>query len=98
MDRKKEAWATMEAYNKQDVLLLERVYDRLLPWITNHPNLSAHGDTFCCPKCGSVDYQQRGYAIQLGGKYRRYQCKPCGGWFRLNLREPPKQKLKAIAA
>lgn len=95
MAKNKEAFATMEAYNKQDVLLLEKVYDRLLPWIDRHPNRSVLCDTFCCPKCGSNSYQQRGVAIQVTGRYRRYSCKQCGGWFRLNVREPS-QKTKAI--
>jgi uncharacterized protein YprB with RNaseH-like and TPR domain len=33
-----KAWATMKRYNVQDVLLTERLYDRLLPWIPNHPH------------------------------------------------------------
>jgi len=32
------AWKIMEKYNKQDVVLLESVYHRILPWIKNHPN------------------------------------------------------------
>ncbi len=97
MAKNAEAWKTMETYNKQDVLLLEKVYDRLLPWIAVHPNRSVMGDTFCCPKCASKNYQQRGFSIQVGGKFRRYQCKDCGGWFRLNLREKT-QRAKAVAA
>jgi len=31
------AWKKMMEYNKQDVVLLEKVYHRILPWITNHP-------------------------------------------------------------
>jgi DNA polymerase elongation subunit (family B) len=96
MAKNPESWKTMETYNKQDVHLLEKVYDRLLPWVDKHPNLSAMGDTFCCPKCESRSYQQRGYSTQLGGKFRRYQCKDCGSWFRLNLREPG-QRTKAVS-
>jgi len=32
-----KAWKIMLAYNKQDVLLLKKLYRRLLPWIHNHP-------------------------------------------------------------
>ncbi len=38
MNKDPAAWKVMEKYNKQDVLLLEKVYDRLLPWIKSHPN------------------------------------------------------------
>lgn len=96
MARDKKAMQTMERYNKQDVKLLEKVYDRLLPWIERHPNLSVLGDTFCCPKCGSKKYQQRGTYVLLTGQYRRYACQDCGSWFRLNLREQG-QRTKAIA-
>lgn len=95
MAKKKDAWETMEAYNKQDVILLEKVYDRLLPWIDGHLNRSVFGDTFCCPKCASQRYQKRGTAITTGGRYTRFQCLSCGGWFRLNLRMPA-QKSKAL--
>lgn len=96
MAKNREAFETMEAYNKQDVLLLEKVYDRLLPWIDKHPNRSVLDDTFCCPKCGSKSYHQRGEAVQVTGRYMRYQCQDCGGWFRLNIREKS-QRTKAIA-
>ena len=78
----REAWKMMETYNRQDVLLLEVLYNRLLPWISNHPSHGAKDMVSCCPKCGSEDYQQRGYAMTMSHKYRRYKCKGCGGWFR----------------
>jgi len=83
MNKDQEAWVIMEEYNINDVILLERVYDRLLPWITNHPNVSVHDDIVCgCPHCGSTRHQRRGTAITKAGKYQRYQCKDCGSWFR----------------
>ena len=33
MNRDGKAWKRMEEYNKQDVILLEKVYHRMLPWI-----------------------------------------------------------------
>ena len=95
MNKDEASWRVMEKYNKQDVLLLEKVYNRLMPWITGHPNRSVMDDTFCCPKCTSKKYQQRGTCITAAGRYRRYQCQNCGNWFRLNLREPS-QKTKAL--
>lgn len=76
------AWKRMEAYNKQDVLLLEKLYHRLLPWIKTHPNQSLYAEKMCCPTCGHSDYQRRGYARTTVGKYQRYQCRKCGSWFR----------------
>lgn len=96
MAKKKESFAVMERYNKQDVKLLEGVYDRILPWIDRHPNRSVMADTFCCPRCESKDYQQRGVTSMIAGIYRRYSCKACGHWFRINIREPS-QKTKALS-
>jgi len=33
MDGDDRAWKTMEKYNKQDVVLLEKLYDKVLPWV-----------------------------------------------------------------
>ena len=44
----------------------------------------AFGDVACCPNCGSEEFQQRGFAVTQVQKYRRYQCKGCGTWFRGN--------------
>lgn len=82
MRGEREAWKLMEEYNKQDIVLLESLYDRLLPWIADHPNHGARDETNCCPKCGSENVQQRGYALTTVHKYRRFQCQDCGGWFR----------------
>ena len=81
MANDKAAWKRMEEYNKQDVLLLEKVYNRMLPWIEGHPN---HGiidnKAYCCPKCGHDTVIRRGFSYTLSGKYQRYQCKGCGAW------------------
>jgi hypothetical protein len=80
MAGKKEAWKIMADYNEQDVLLLERVYMRLLPWMKNHPNRNVYNDINCCPKCGGKKIIARGFSYSKTGKTQRYQCKDCGGW------------------
>jgi hypothetical protein len=77
-----KSWSKMCRYNEQDVLLLERVYNRLLGWAKNHPNLGTIVNDFCCPKCGSKALQSRGMAVTTAMKYRRFQCQECGGWTR----------------
>lgn len=79
-----EAWTLMESYNKQDVLLLEKVYDRLMPWIKGHPNHGVYDNTGLpqCPNCGGFHLQRRGYARTLANIYARYQCNDCGSWSR----------------
>ena len=95
MAKDPEAWRTMKRYNKQDVVLLEKVYDRLLPWVNGHPNLSAYEEARCCPKCGSEKNQARGYAYLQTKRYRRFQCTSCGTWHRAQ--KPEKSGEIAIA-
>lgn len=82
-----EAWELMEVYNKQDVIILEGVYYKLLPWIKNHPNHGLHTRDSVCPNCGGNHYQQRGYALTKTMKYKRFQCTDCGAWFKNILSE-----------
>jgi predicted RNA-binding Zn-ribbon protein involved in translation (DUF1610 family) len=86
MAGEEEAWATMQEYNIKDVILLERVYDKLKPWIRGHANhnLYAEEGEVVCPNCGEAHFQRRGFSYTSVGKYRRYVCKECGAWFRNN--------------
>ncbi len=78
------AWKTMEAYNKQDIIVLEKVYLQFLPWIVNHPNhaLFDSSDGMICPTCGSGHLQKRGLSYTKTQTYQRYQCQDCGSWSR----------------
>lgn len=75
-----KAWKSMERYNKQDVVLLERVHDKLLPWIKNYPNTNLYSARDACPSCGEKKLQARGTAVSVNIKYQRYQCQGCGAW------------------
>lgn len=82
MAKDKAAWDTMERYNTHDVVLLEKVYDRLKPWITSHPSHSAYKNAPVCTNCGSEKRQSRGYHRTKTHRYRRFQCSDCGTWYR----------------
>lgn len=83
MAGKPAAWKLMKQYNHHDVVLLEKLYDRLKPWIHSHPNVGAFDDLECCPRCGTEGkLQARGYAVTADARYHRYQCGACGGWSR----------------
>lgn len=78
-----KAWKKMKSYNKQDVVLLENVYDKLKPWF--HTHLAVHipeDQEIKCTVCGSLNMQRRGWSLSRRGhaKAQRYQCKDCGKW------------------
>jgi DNA polymerase elongation subunit (family B) len=77
-DRK--AWALMRKYNVQDIALLESIYLKLRPWMTNHPNMSVFEGRNSCPACKSTNIQSRGFTITKTGRTRRWQCQDCGYW------------------
>lgn len=71
----------MIRYNLMDVEVLEKVYLRLRPYITNHPNAAVYTEVKCCAMCGSEEFIRRGFKYQQVTKRQQYQCKACGGYF-----------------
>ena len=84
MNNDPDAWKTMEEYNKQDVQLLEGVYEIFRPWIKNHPNTGIYNDDDIrqCPVCSGVRLHRRGFTFTAGVRYQRYRCADCGHWSR----------------
>jgi len=82
----REAWKKMVDYCKNDIVLLEKVYLKLRPFIANHPNINIYinNEDDKCPKCGSNHVAKEGFAYTAINKYQRFSCKDCGGWFRAN--------------
>jgi len=78
-----KSWKKMIEYNKHDVVLLEKVYERLKAWYPNHPNfaLFTSTDNRKCPVCGSGKTQRRGSQVLKMRKAQRYHCQQCGHWF-----------------
>jgi len=79
----KKAWQRMERYNRRDVLILERVYERVRPFMKSHPLLRpikerANGKE--CPLCHKPRLQKRGFNTTSIGRFIRYQCMACGKW------------------
>jgi predicted RNA-binding Zn-ribbon protein involved in translation (DUF1610 family) len=86
MDGDPDAWKEMEEYNRRDVSSMERLYEILLPWISNHPNHALYqadnlGDQMC-PSCGGIDLQRRGLQRTKVMVYQRFHCQDCGSWSR----------------
>ena len=80
-----EAWAKkqMKEYNIQDAVITEMLYEKVLGWITNHPN---HGlyvedqENPICRNCGSDKVKKNGPEYDTTGvfAYERYKCTNCG--------------------
>lgn len=82
MMNESEAWDEMMGYNMRDVDLLIDLYNKLLPWINNHPNralIDGHGT---CNRCGSSKVVERGQSYTQVSKFVSLQCLKCGGWMR----------------
>ncbi len=75
-----KSWKMMKRYNIQDVKLLRQVYDKLLPWIQDHPNQSLYteDEVEMCTNCGSQDIVKKGWEHLKTQSYQRYKCNSCG--------------------
>jgi len=78
------AWETMEEYNKQDVILTEQLYVKLLPWLTGVPHMGMFVSEGQCPYCGSSDLTEDGETTALVQRYSLFHCNNCQGWSRGN--------------
>jgi hypothetical protein len=85
-----QAWKDMEEYNREDTELLDRLYDKLLPWIDDHPNHALwveSGTERVCPNCGGTHLVSKGYKRTSVLTYRQYHCLGCGKYPRERLAE-----------
>lgn len=92
----KIAWSKMVKYCKQDVILLEKMYLKMLPYIKNHPHIGAYIDDErpMCTNCGSVKLQKMGMAVNAGAVYQRLMCQECGAWMRESKNLKKKEKVR----
>jgi len=98
MNSDPKSWKKMVKYNKRDVLILEKVYKKLRPWIRPHPNLALYDDKIgrVCPTCGGHHIQKRGNYMTTTGRYQRYQCMNCMTWSRERTHNQTPEKRKAL--
>lgn len=82
----------MVKYNIQDVILLEKVFDRMRPYVKRLPRLVDPDGTeqFCCPHCGAHQLQRRGVARTQTCTYQKYQCTACQRYCRMRRAETSK--------
>ena len=71
----------METYNKNDVVILEKHYLKIRPWIKSHPNIGVYvdSDTAICPNCGSHDIKwEDKFYHTTANKFSIFRCNNCG--------------------
>lgn len=68
----------MRRYCIQDVRMTDRLYKKVRPFITNHPQLRS-GEI--CPACTSTKTQKRGPRYTRHYRIQRNQCTKCAHWF-----------------
>jgi DNA polymerase elongation subunit (family B) len=92
----KKAWKEMKKYNKQDVLALEQVYKRLIPWDSSldFSIYEDHCNLVC--SCGSTSFHEDGYRYTNKGKYKRFECKKCGKQYQGSVNLFTKQQKKVL--
>jgi len=92
----KNAWKEMERYNKQDVLSLEELYTKLIPW-DNSINFALYTDkSVSVCSCGSKRIIKNGYTYTSLGKYQRFKCVSCGAESRSGHNEFSKEKRSSL--
>lgn len=76
-----EAWDEMEQYNKYDVLSLEELFEKLIPWDTGI-NFTMYDEEEDKCSCGSTKFRKAGYYYTNAAKYQKYSCTNCGAEYR----------------
>ncbi len=86
MEGNMDSLKNMVEYNVRDVVLLEDIYLKMRPHISNHPDVNVFSDQQTlnpCPNCGSsntIKYGKR-RAMKVKKIYQRRACSDCGTGF-----------------
>ncbi len=75
----KSAFMEMERYNKQDVVVLEKIFNKLVPYESSL-KFSAFLQRDAC-SCGGDLFAKDGINYTATGAFQRYRCKKCGKIF-----------------
>jgi uncharacterized protein YprB with RNaseH-like and TPR domain len=81
LEKNKEALDSMVTYCQNDVILLEKVYDRMSSYILSktHHGILMGNDKTSCPECGSNKMNLSKKRLSALGTIRvQLQCKKCG--------------------
>jgi len=92
----KKALKKMQDYNINDIVILEDLYNAMVPYIPNFYNMGVWGDVDerVCPYCRSTNFKENGYVYSPNGKFHSYRCE-CKAIFRSKLNLLSKEKKTA---
>ena len=87
--RKPDAMQRMSAYCKQDVVVLEEVFQSLKPLIKTLPNYNLFSPMRAksCPVCGSTRLSSNGKRHTSTRSYFRYICQDCKHWTHTDVKD-----------
>lgn len=84
----RDALGKMFAYNLVDVEINEKVYFKLLPYITSHPNLNNFSavEGVICANCGATEdnFEEIGQFHTNANSYDEVRCKCCNSRMKYN--------------
>lgn len=89
------AMKEMLRYCRNDVVLLEQVFDRLRPHVSRLRRL-VDGEGSFCPSCGSTNYQKRGKKRTNAGTSQQYQCLVCLRYFKDKTSDAGKRQMRPL--
>lgn len=77
-----KAYKQMGVYNRRDVDLVERVFNRLAPWNPTAPYTGESG----CPSCYSERVTRQGIKPNRTGRRQQMKCQDCSHWFSITVK------------
>jgi len=96
---KQQAIDNMFTYNMQDVVVLEKVYNKLLPYASNHPNVGVYNDSeeIVCSRCGGTHLIpiEKEYKTSVSS-FKTVRCQDCGAISRERTSTLTKVKRKSL--
>jgi hypothetical protein len=82
VEKDKKAYELLKDYNNQDVIVTEQLYEKMRPFMHQHPSLSRiSGEYDSCPRCGGYSFRIKAYRTTNTARYHQYQCNECLGYF-----------------
>lgn len=71
-----DAWIECEEYNKQDVIVTEELFERLMKHDSSINFQSSTEEVIC--SCGSKEFRRNGFKMTATGKFQMLTCFKCG--------------------